>query len=57
MQNLKKEIDFRYRVMRFKKLQKNFIYNRMEKNNVQIIYEALDDLCKSEERKFLNFIF
>lgn len=41
MEKLKKEIDLRYRISQYHKLMKNYILNRMEKNNVDIIYEAL----------------
>ena len=41
MQKLKKEINIRYNIMRYKKLWRNFLYNRMEKNNVEIMYEGI----------------
>lgn len=39
----------RYRIVLYKKAMKNYILNRMEKNNVQLIYETLADL-RCEER-------
>lgn len=44
IQNLKDEINFRYRIVRYKKLMKDYICNRVEKNNVQIIHKTIDDI-------------
>ena len=51
MQKLKKEINIRYNIMRYKKLWRNFLYNRMEKNNVEFIYEAIIDIKKYFKNK------
>lgn len=42
IESLKKEIDLRYRITQYKKLHKKFLYRCFEKNNVELIYEALD---------------
>lgn len=56
MQRLKKEIDLRYRIMRYKKLMKHFLYNRFEKNNVEIIYTAIEKIKSSRlENTYLDF--
>lgn len=44
MENLKKEINLRYNIVQYKKLFKNYLLNRMEKNNVNIILEAIEQL-------------
>lgn len=44
MEKLKQEIDLRYNIIQYKKLMKNYILNRFEKNNVQIIYKALEEI-------------
>lgn len=48
MDSLKSEIDFRARIVQYKKLMKLYILNKIEKNNVQLFFEALEDL-KSEK--------
>lgn len=45
MQKLKEEINLRYNIMRYKKIWRNFLYNRMEKNNVEIMYEAIAQMA------------
>lgn len=44
MESLKKEINLRYNIMRYKKLQKQYLYNRMEINNVHIITQAIEEM-------------
>lgn len=51
MQKLKKEINIRYNIMRYKKLWLGFLYNRIEKNNVEFIYEAIIDIKKYFKNK------
>lgn len=46
--NLKQEIEMRYRIVQYKKLQKQFLLNRIEKNNVQLLFETLEDLKVQE---------
>lgn len=46
--NLKQEIEMRYRIIQYKKLQKQFLLNRIEKNNVQLLFETLEDLKVQE---------
>ena len=38
----------RYRIVQYKKLQKQFLLNRIEKNNVQLLFETLEDLKVQE---------
>ena len=47
LDKLKQEICLRYRFVQYMKLHKNFLLNRIEKNNVQLLFETLEDL-KSE---------
>ena len=42
LERLKKEIEFRYRKRCYEKLTDNFILNRMEKNNYNIILEGIE---------------
>lgn len=42
--SLKQEIEFRHNVVKYKKLHRNFLLNRIEKNNVNILFEALEDM-------------
>lgn len=51
MKKLKQEINFRYNITQFKKLMRNYILNRYEKNNVQIIYNTIEDI-KLKNQKF-----
>lgn len=46
--SLKQEIEMRYRIIQYKKLQKQFLLNRIEKNNVQLLFETLEDLKVQE---------
>lgn len=46
--NLKQEIEMCYRIIQYKKLQKQFLLNRIEKNNVQLLFETLEDLKVQE---------
>lgn len=58
MQKLKEEINIRYRIMRYKKLMKHFLYNRFEKNNVEIIYEAIGKTRNSSVKAdYLDFFY
>lgn len=41
---LKQEIDLRNKIIQYKKLQKKFLYYCFERNNVEMIYETLQDL-------------
>lgn len=40
---LKEEIDLRYRILSYRKLHHNFLLNRIEKNNYNIIMEGIAD--------------
>ena len=51
MENLKKEINLRYRAIQYKKLLKQYIYNRIEKNNVNICFKAFEDLAVQRAHK------
>lgn len=44
IENLKREYELRYRIMRYSKLAKLYLYNRFEKNNVEIFKQVLEDL-------------
>ena len=44
MKKLKQEINLRYNIVQYKKLMKNYILNRFEKNNLQIIYNAIESI-------------
>ena len=44
MQKLKDEINFRYNIIQYKKLTKNFVYNCYERHNVEMLFEVLEDL-------------
>ena len=35
IENLKEEIELRYKIVQYKRLHKQFLLNRIEKNNVQ----------------------
>lgn len=41
---LKVEIEFRYRILCYRKLYDNYVLNRMEKNNVNIMLKGMEDL-------------
>ena len=50
IETLKAEIEMRYRFISFKKLHRNFLLNRIEKNNFNLFYETLEDMkCKPED--------
>ena len=40
---LKEEIDLRYRILSYRKLTHQFLLNRIEKNNYNIIMEGIAD--------------
>lgn len=42
--NLIQEIEMRYRFMQYKKLHKRYLFNRMEKNNVHLLYDTAQEL-------------
>lgn len=44
IENLKEEIELRYKIVQYKRLHKQFLLNRIEKNNVQLLFETLEDL-------------
>lgn len=44
MQKLKDEINFRYNIVQYKKLTKNFVYNCYERHNVDMLFKVLEDL-------------
>ena len=44
MQKLKDEINFRYNIVQYKKLTKNFVYNCYERHNVEMLFKVLEDL-------------
>lgn len=41
---LKQEIELRYRIKCYEKLHNLYLCNRIEKNNVNIIYKGIEDL-------------
>ena len=41
---LKQQIEFKYRIMCYVKLHKQYLLNRFEKNNVHVLIEALSQL-------------
>ena len=44
IQNLKEEIELRYRITRYKKLTKQYLYSCFEKHNFDLLYETIEDL-------------
>lgn len=50
MKNLKKEYNMRYNFMRYKKLNKLYLYSCFEKNNVELLYKTLEDLKVEQDR-------
>lgn len=44
IETLKQEIDMRYHFVQYKKLHKQYLLNRIEKNNVNILLDTLYDL-------------
>ena len=44
MGNLKKEIELKHRIVRYNKLYKTYTYAIFEKNNVQLLFYALEEL-------------
>ena len=44
IEKLKQEIELRYRIKCYEKLHNLYLCNRMEKNNVNIIYKGIEDL-------------
>ena len=44
IENLKQEIELRYRIMKYKKLQKQYLYGCFEKHNFDMLYETVEDL-------------
>lgn len=41
---LKQEYELRHNIIRYKKLYKNYLYNRFEKNNYNMIIKAIEDI-------------
>ena len=52
IQNLRKEYDLRYNVMRYKKLHKLYLYSIFEENNVNLLYQTLENLKIQQEKIF-----
>ena len=54
MGNLKKEIELKHRIVRYSKLYKTYTYAIFEKNNVQLLFNALEELNMNvhRQRKF-----
>ena len=44
MQKLKDEINFRYNIIQYRKLTKNFVYNCYARHNVEMFFKVLEDL-------------
>ena len=44
LNNLKKEFELRYRIMRYKKYYKWYLYNKFEKNNVELLLKTFEDM-------------
>ena len=44
IEKLKEEIDLRYRIYQYKKLQREFLLNRIEKNNYNLIMKCIEDM-------------
>ena len=42
--NLKQEYELRYNIIRYKKLYRDYVYNRFEKNNYNIIMKSIEDI-------------
>ena len=51
--SLKREIEFRYNVVKYKKMVKNYTLNRAEKNNIDIIKKAIEELTVEKENESL----
>lgn len=41
---LKKEIDLKYNIIQYKNLMKRYILNRIEKNNINILFSTIEDI-------------
>ena len=54
MSNLKKEIELKHRIVRYNKLYKTYTYAIFEKNKVQLLFNALEELNMNvhRQRKF-----
>lgn len=44
LEHLKQEIDFRNKIVQYKKLQKKFLYHCFERHAVEMIYDTLQDM-------------
>lgn len=44
LKRLRDEIDIRYNIVSYKKLVKYFLYNKFEKNNVNLLYHCLENM-------------
>lgn len=44
MKNLKEEYELRYRIMRYNKLHKLYLYNCFEKNNYNMLFSTVEDM-------------
>lgn len=54
LQNLKKEYALRYNFMRYKKLNKLYLYNRFEINNYNLLMYTLENLLKRKDNNGKN---
>lgn len=44
IQSLKEEIELKYRMTRYKKLYKKYLYQCFEKHNFDLLYETIEDI-------------
>ena len=42
--NLKKEYELRYKIIRYKKLYKAYLYSTIEKHNAELLFNTLYDM-------------
>lgn len=46
MQKLREEINIKHKYMRYRKLIKQYLLNRFEKHNVEILFKAIERINK-----------
>ncbi len=44
IKKLKEEYEMRHRIANYRKLFKNYLLNRFEKNNVNLIYKTMEEI-------------
>ena len=56
IEDLKKEYELKYRIMRYYKLYRRYLCSTIEKNNTIILNQVLEDMKAESDLDKLNFL-